>query len=485
MPYLLLSLALLVISPLVYIVYLRIFHPLASIPGPFTASLSRLWMTKHSWDGDMNRTMIDLHDRYGPLVRTAPNEVSVADSAAIKTIYGAGSKFRKSDWYSVWQGHRRFDLFGERNERVHSEQRRLVSRAYSMESLRDLESFVDEAIAVFMKHMDGMQGSIVDMGNWVQLFAFDVIGGVTFSKLFGFMDAGRDDGSFGQIESALQSASWIGQVPLLYWIHDFLLPVFGNHLGITSRHGGLRTFAVREITARQDRGGDQKDLLSKLFAIQKEKEAMDDNAVASMATSNVFAGSDTTAISIRAILYYLLKNPECKQKLIQEIDDLRSQGNISDPVTLAEADKMPYLQAVMFEALRLHPAVGMSLPRVAPAGGATIAGTFIPAGTTIGANPWVIHRNKVVFGDDVESFRPERWLQDDNGDMHRFFFAFGSGARTCIGRNISWMEMSKLVPTLFMHYNLELSDPENEWTTTCWWFVIQRGVNVRLTRRHA
>ena len=50
--------------------------------------------------------------------------------------------------------------------------------------------------------------------------------------------------------------------------------------------------------------------------------------------------------------------------------------------------------------------------------------------------------------------------------------------------DISWMEMSKLIPTLFMHYNLELADPEAEWTETCWWFVIQSGVNVRLTKRN-
>ena len=145
---------------------------------------------------------------------------------------------------------------------------------------------------------------------------------------------------------------------------------------------------------------------------------------------------------------------------------------------------MPYLQAVMYEALRLHPAVGMSLPRVVPSGGFEVSGKYIPASATIGANPWVLHRNQEVYGEDVDAFRPERWLKEDTGDMHRFFFAFGAGARMCLGRNISWMEMSKLVPTLFMHYNMELSEPEAEWTTNCWWFVMQQGVNVRLSRRH-
>jgi len=102
----------------------------------------------------------------------------------------------------------------------------------------------------------------------------------------------------------------------------------------------------------------------------------------------------------------------------------------------------------------------------------------------IGANPWVVHRNEEVYGEDVDAFRPERWLKEANGDLHRFFFAFGAGARMCLGRNISWMEMSKLIPTLFLHYSLELADPSAEWTTQCYWFVMQHGVNVRLSRRH-
>lgn len=189
-----------IILPLAYVVYQIYFHPLASIPGPFWAKLTRLWLTKHSRDGDMNKVMMALHERHGSLVRTGPNEVSVSDRTAIKTIYGAGTKFQKSEWYSVWQGHRKFDLFPERNERLHGEQRRLISRAYSKDFLRVLEPAVDSAVNVFVGEMKQRVGQIINMGHWVQLFAFDVIGEVTFSKRFGFLDVAEDDGSFKQIE---------------------------------------------------------------------------------------------------------------------------------------------------------------------------------------------------------------------------------------------------------------------------------------------
>lgn len=212
------------------------------------------------------------------------------------------------------------------------------------------------------------------------------------------------------------------QVPWLFWLHDALSPV--NLLGVTARHGSLRTFALRETDARKGRGSDRKDILSKLFAVHQEKPTeFNYNDLVSMATSNITAGSDTTAISTRAIIYYLLKNFQYKKRLIDEIDDFRKRGQLSDPVRVQEADNMPFLQAVLLEALRLHPAVGMSLPRVAPTGGATVAGHFIPAGTIIGANPWVIHRNKEVFGEDADQFRPERWMKDDNGDMRKRILA--------------------------------------------------------------
>lgn len=197
------------------------------------------------------------------------------------------------------------------------------------------------------------------------------------------MDVGSDDGSFKQIENALISAAWIGQVPWLYWLHDYMSPVIGTWLGIASRHGSLRQFAAREVEARQDRGSGHLDILGKLLAVHNEKpDQFDSSALVSMATSNIFAGSDTTAISIRSIIYYLLRNPESKRRLIEEIDEHWRQGKLSDPVSVAESENMPYLQAAMYEALRIHPAVGMTLPRVVPQGGYEIDGHYMPAGVS-------------------------------------------------------------------------------------------------------
>jgi cytochrome P450 len=211
----------------------------------------------------------------------------------------------------------------------------------------------------------------------------DVIGEVTFSKSFGFLERGRDDGSFAAIDSALQSASWIGQIPWLYWLHDRCLPLIGNWLGVNNRHGSLRSFAAKEVGSRKGPAGERNggDILGMLQNVQKDKPIeMNDMAVLSMATSNIFAGSDTTAISIGAVLYHLCKNPAAIRQLRDEVNSTVSEiDDASGLWPLSVANKMAFLQACIWEALRLHPAVGMSLPRTTPQGGIEIDGVFVPA----------------------------------------------------------------------------------------------------------
>lgn len=86
--------------------------------------------------------------------------------------------------------------------------------------------------------------------------------------------------------------------------------------------------------------------------------------------------------------------------------------------------------------MRLHPSVGLTMPRISPVEGLCIADTFIPGGYKIGINPAVVQYNASIFGDDSLQFRPERWLQEDASTMERSLLTFGAGTRTCIGKNV-------------------------------------------------
>ena len=97
------------------------------------------------------------------------------------------------------------------------------------------------------------------------------------------------------------------------------------------------------------------------------------------------------------------------------------------------------------------------IERVTPREGATICGHFVPGGTIVGANSWVIHRNREVFGEDVEVYRPERWLIDDGEKvkiMNRSLYQFGGGSHTCLGKHIAYLELYKVIPSLLAMYEV-------------------------------
>jgi cytochrome P450 len=97
---------------------------------------------------------------------------------------------------------------------------------------------------------------------------------------------------------------------------------------------------------------------------------------------NIFAGSDTTAIALSSIIFHLTRNPACLAKLRGEIHAAATEGTISEPITFAQSQSLPYLQAVIKEALRINPAVGLPLVRVVPAGGAVLCGEIFPEGVS-------------------------------------------------------------------------------------------------------
>ena len=143
-------------------------------------------------------------------------------------------------------------------------------------------------------------------------------------------------------------------------------------------------------------------------------------------------------------------------------------------------------QAVIKEALRLHPGVSIPLERVVPQGGVTLEGCYLPEGTCLGMNAWVVHLNKEFFGDDAESFRPERWLEATPEALKRMegaFLSFGGGSRTCLGRHISMMELTKFVPQLLRQFELEWAGPEPEWQISAYFFAKQTGVKMKLIPR--
>ncbi len=166
------------------------------------------------------------------------------------------------------------------------------------------------------------------------------------------------------------------------------------------------------------------------------------------------AGQDTTAALISSLIVRIVSTPIVHLNVISEIDTFEGQRKLSSPVALYEEIQfMPYFKACVREALRIDPPTPVILPRYVSTGGMAINGVRVPEGTELAANPHIIHRNKEVFGNDVETYRPDRWLQqpDQLRLMDKYDFAWGYGSRRCIGKNLALLEAQKFCVQVSKH----------------------------------
>lgn len=388
----------------------------------------------------------------------------------------------------------RASLFADLNSTRHGIQRRKFSSLYSMSSIVGYEQFVNNCTSLLVQRFSEVAASshVVDMQHWLQCYAFDVIGEITFGNRFGFLDMGEDnDGVFNAIDTKNAYATLMGIFP---WLHAWAFP----YLPKTGGHPYVLKYTTKQIADHQQNVHDPKyigregppEIVEKLIRAHQENPTKTTRLdIFTMCQTNIGAGSDTTAISLSSVFYHLMTRPESYRRLQKEIDDAAEDGRISDPITFQQAQQLPYLQAVIKEALRIHPATGLVMPRIVPPEGATIAGHFIPGGSTVGINAWVAHRNTSVYGMDADSWRPERWLEIEasgrGADVERYFFAFGMGSRTCIGKNISLLEMCKLVPQLLRRFDFVLDEgvPTDRLECSNMWFVKQLGFRGKIYAR--
>lgn len=178
-----------------FLMYRALFHPLAKMPGPFLAKFSGIWRNYHYWAGSWHEDILQLHRKYGRVVRVAPNELSVVDEYAMKQLLGHGTSARKTHWYSVWEvPNSGPGLFATTDPKEHSFLRKRVSGAYSMTAILRFERYIQDCLDLLLqqlkKHAD--LGEDVDMSTWTNAFAFDVVGELAYGEAFGHLQTETD-----------------------------------------------------------------------------------------------------------------------------------------------------------------------------------------------------------------------------------------------------------------------------------------------------
>ena len=424
--------------------------------------------------------------------------VSVSDPAQINTIYDIHGKFLKSDFYWALsfylKGKAIPGLFATQDRRIHNLLRKPIAGIYSMTSMVSYEPMVDSTIDCFFAQLDERfvkTGEVCQLDLWLQMFAFDVIGSSTFSKWLGFLEKGEDvEGIIENSWRYFRGAAVKTQMPWLdlVWTKNPLV----QRLKKTNINPIVAFAAARRKERAMEKGksGDgnrrNKDFLTRFLEVESRDPATPPWAVSAWSTSNITAGSDTTAILLRTIIYNLLKHPSSLAKLRQEIenDTATLDDKITELVTWKQSLQLPYLHACIKEAGRLHPPFGLPYERVVPAPGATICNTFLTEGTVVGMSPWATHRDYKTFGDDADVWRPERWLGGDDGrkrKMENALLTFGAGNRSCIGKRISYLEISKLVPSLVAAYDVCIFFPIFLSFPILCLFVVKLHMNLLLT----
>ncbi|KAL8920034.1 MAG: hypothetical protein Q9208_006489 [Pyrenodesmia sp. 3 TL-2023] len=403
-----------------------------------------------------------------------------------------------TDYYDAWAppnngyvGH-----FPARDEKKHAERRRIVNGVYSMSSVLESEESIDSCTQLLCDSMLDFvtQQSVIDLSLWINMYAFDVLGELFYGKTFGFMHERRDIGGYMKAIDSLLPAFTIGGTLPSYLTKMYFLATVIISPSVRGALGAVKHIEEASKTAVERRGQElaaekdnRHDILRKMLEIDADRGGKINFTYQDIyveSHSSIFAGADTTAIAINSILYHLMRNPAAYEKLTAEIDTAVTNGTISMPVAYAEAIKLPYLRACINEGMRLHPSVGLTMPRVIPTEGATISGFHFAPGYRVGMNGAVVQYNKDVFGPDADEFDPERWIKGDAARMERTMLVFGAGARTCLGKNISLSEIYKLVPQLVRNFRLRLADPAKEWRTRNYWFNKQTDIFVYVEKRN-
>lgn len=498
--YFLWALLSLLIGIAAWCLYSAVTSPLRTVPGPAWARFTNMWYVQRLLWGHFGRENLSLHLKYGNVVRLGPNLFSVRDPASIKQVYGIGTKFAKSAWYDGFNPNNVHipPVFQERDIKKHAAIRKSVASIYSMSSVASYEAAAENCTQIFKQRLDEFASNqeVIDLGYWLQCYAFDVIACITFGDRFGFLNSGLDPGGLiPALWNFTVTATLVGIYP---WSNSVvynllsLFPTRGNAMLVKFVRGHIlsrmesRSAQTHPTRSNLVRNPDFLDRLLDLHEADKRKVNM--GVIETVGMSNVVAGSDTTSISLSAILYYLIKTPSALVKLRKELEAVEPKQE-NGIISLKKALTLPYLQAVIKEALRLHPATGLPMWRSVPAGGARISGYDFPEGAVIGMNSWTAHYDPDVFGTDVNEFRPERWLETlGDGEllkrMESSYMPFGIGSRVCLGRHISILEMNKLVPFLALNYHLETVLQENEeWDNVCSWFVKPVNFKIKVKRR--
>ncbi|KAH6661748.1 cytochrome P450 [Halenospora varia] len=488
--------------------YRLFFHPLSKVPGPFWARVTELWRTSRYFNSTWHEDVLEIHRKYGLVVRLSPNEVSVVSPELIKAVYSHQKGTRKTDWYNVWMAlggpkAKRASFFGTTNPKEHGFLRKRVSGIYSMTSIISLEPKVQTVLDTLWERFDAFAENRepINLSHWASYFTYDVVGTLCLGESMRFIQEGRDQRRF--IENIHGSFYWIANIGYLLGQQKLIT---NRGMELLCRLSGLRItdytkaflqLSIGKVISRvktRKPGDPHQDMLDHFLDMKGENgEPATMPEILTEVGNLLAAGADTTSVAIKAVVAPLLRDSSRYKRLQAELDEAaKACGSDSQPgATLAYSavKNLPYLKACVKEGSRIHPSIVYQLPREVPSQGLDLEGFYISPSATISMSPLAQNRCKAIFGEDADEWKPERWLSDGNNSeenirmMDKNLATFGYGSRTCVGKNLATFEATKFVAQLLLRYNVELAHPDRSSPVRSMWFAEIDDLVIRLSKR--
>ncbi|KAL3454575.1 cytochrome P450 [Aspergillus insuetus] len=427
--------------------YRLLLNPLNKFPG---FRLARLTAFAHTIDisKNMDRHMIlyNAHKKWGRFVRYGPNDISVSDPDVVRVALAPGAVCQKAPWYAFeYPG---CSLVSVRDREAHGRRRRIWAPAFSDKALRGYEVRVERYNKALLRQIEGLDG-------WSSFF-------FPFIQSFNMLES--PDGHWainllkeGQAGGGLSTPAWGARLlfafpPIAreyFRFQRFCADQIEKRLKIQGKqvNSDITHFLIENyLTSTALPGKSEKEKKAELTRLHFDSKLI------------VVAGSDTTASTITFLFYHLAREPGLLERLREEIRGLTDDGGETEHRKLQAAT---LLNACIFEALRLHPAVPSGLPRKTPPEGVYVGETYVPGDTVMMVNIYAMAHDEDNFV-AADKFIPERFTTRPDLIKHKdAFIPFSTGPAGCIGKNLALMEMRLMTAHLVSIYDIAFAPGED------------------------
>ena len=383
---------------LVTAIYNAYFHPLSKFPGPKWAAATPVPFVFNQTKGHMVNWAMKLHAKYGEIVRIGPEELSFIGSGAWQDIYMSRPQLPKTSKGTVGSYNGTKALATETDTEVHTRQRRILSHAFSDRALRQQEDILKHYTDLLINKLhaqvksSGTPSAVVDITRWYNFTTFDTIGDLLFNDPFHSLENSDDHPWVAAVFNGVKYQH------LLTGFHFFppMASIVSRMMPKSLREKARQHFewSHDKITKRIQSETKRPDFLTFILGNNDGNEKMTRDEIDSNGSFLILAGSETSATTCSSSTFFLLKHPNVYGRLVREI---REAFKSIDDITVTTAAQLPYLHAVIVEALRLHPTGPVAVPRVVDRSDVYVCGRLIPEGVCDYWACGLLHRDFLAY----------------------------------------------------------------------------------------